>query len=284
MSRPVAWVTGAAGLIGSHVVRLAERLSPEYQVRALTRQEVDLTDHAAVRGLWQKDCPQLVIHCAAMGRAAECQTKPAAARKINVDATGRLADLAAESRFIFFSTDLVFDGRQGNYDETAGVNPLTLYAETKVAAEQLVLRNPRHTVLRVSLNAGQSPTRDRAFNEQMRRVLAQGECVKLFADEFRCPLPAAVTAEAVWALAGQACFGLYHLGGSERLSRWDIGQLLVARWGLDPGRLVRTSLRDFSGLPRAADVSLNCGKIQKVLPFALPKFTAWLAEHPEANL
>jgi dTDP-4-dehydrorhamnose reductase len=34
-----------------------------------------------------------------------------------------------------FSSDLVFDGRQGNYDESAPPNPLSVYAETKVAAE-----------------------------------------------------------------------------------------------------------------------------------------------------
>ena len=69
-----------------------------------------------------------------------------------------LAELAAEIPFFFLSTDLVFDGQTGNYDESAPVNPLSIYAETKAAAERIVLANPRHTVLRLSLNGGTSPS------------------------------------------------------------------------------------------------------------------------------
>src|SRR5206468_1060896 len=108
-------------------------------VRPLTRPELDLADLAAVRGRFRSDCPALVIHCAALTRTPECQANPALARKLNVEVTARLAELAADIPFIFFSTDMVFDGRTGNYDEYSPTNPLGVYAETKVEAEQIVL-------------------------------------------------------------------------------------------------------------------------------------------------
>ena len=187
---------------------------------ALTRDRIDLTDASAVRDAFRLQSPQLVIHCAALSRSPECQAKPALARKVNVEVTALLADLAADIPLFFLSTDLVFDGRKGNYDESAPVNPLGVYAETKATAEQVILANPKHTVLRLSLNGGTSPTGDRGFNEQMRRAWQAGQTLKLFTDEYRSPIPAEVTARAIWELATRNQPGLYHLAGSERLSRW----------------------------------------------------------------
>ncbi len=216
-----------------------------------------------------------------MSRSVDCQRQPELARTTNVKATMVLAELAADIPFVFFSTDLVFDGRKGNYVETDAVNPLSVYAETKVAAEKIVLANPRHTVIRAALNGGTSMSGDRGFNEQLRCAFERGEPVKLFTDEFRCPIPAEVTARAVWELAAKNCTGLYHLSGSERLSRWEIGQLIVARWPQLHPRIEHALASSYAGAPRSADVSLDCGKVQKLLSFPLPGLSVWLAARPQ---
>src|SRR5215469_7423125 len=220
--QPLVWLTGAGGLIGNCLVQTASRSAPAWRIRALTRPELDLTDFPAVRAAFKKDSPQLVIHCAALAHTPTCEKNPELARKLNADVTAALAELASGIPFIFFSTDMVFDGLAGNYDESATPNPLSVYAKTKIDAERIVLANPKHTVLRTSLNFGTSPTGDRAFNEQMLQALERGETLKLFIDEFRCPIPAIETARATWEMAMQKP-GLYHLAGSERLSRWQIG-------------------------------------------------------------
>ncbi len=276
-----AWITGAGGLIGGALVRAAASFAPGWQVRGLQRTELDLTDVPAVRELFQRDKPGLLIHCAGLTKTRLCQQEPALARKLNVEVTARLAELAADIPLIFFSTDLVFDGGKGNYDETDSPNPLNIYAETKLAAERIVLANPRHTVIRTSLNGGASPTGDRGFNEEMRRAWQAGKTLKLFTDEFRCPIPAAVTAQAVWSLAAKDQPGLYHLAGRERLSRWQIGRLMARRWPRLNPRLEAASLDDYEGPPRSPDTSLDSGKVQKLLPFPLPGLTDWLAAHPD---
>lgn len=248
---------------------------------ALTRDRLDLADSAAVRAEFRRQRPGLVIHCAALSKSPECEAKPALARQLNVEVTALLAGLAAEIPLFFLSTDLVFDGRAGNYDESAAVNPLSVYAETKVAAEQVLRANPRHTVIRTSLNGGVSPTGDRGFNEQMRRAWQAGQTLRLFTDEFRSPIPAAVTARAIWELAGQGATGLYHIAGRERLSRWEIGRLLAARWPHLAPVIEATSLKEYQGAPRAPDTSLNCAKAQALLSFRLPGLTEWLSAHPE---
>ncbi|HSE60126.1 MAG TPA: SDR family oxidoreductase [Nitrospiraceae bacterium] len=271
-------VTGAGGLIGSYLVGSAFRWVPGWRVVGLTRHELDLMDRSAVRDLWQRLKPEAIVHCAAISKAVACQDHPELARRVNVEATGHLADLASGSgaRLLFLSTDHVFDGRQGSYTETDPVSPLTLYGETKVAAERLVLAHERHLVLRTSLNAGLSPTGDRSFVEELILAWRVRRPLTLFTDEYRCPIPAAVTARAIWELIRTAPSGLYHLAGQERLSRWDLGQLIASLYPeLEPS-LRPGTLRDYAGPPRSPDLSLNCDKVGRHLSFQLPGFRGWL--------
>jgi dTDP-4-dehydrorhamnose reductase len=276
----LAWITGANGLIGSYLVQTAPKFAPRWRVRALTRDQFDLLDFAAVRREFQKDKPQLVIHCAAISTLAEAQANPALARQVNVEVTRLLAELAAEVQFVFFSSDLVFDGRRGNYVETDAVNPIHVYGETKLAAEQIVLKNPRHLVIRTSLNAGISRAGNRGFNEQLRLLWQAGQGMKLFTDEFRSPIFAGETARAVWELANRDRTGIFHVAGAEKLSRWQIGRLFAQRWPELKANIEPGSARDCPGPPRALDTSLNIAKVQKVLSLPLPGLTEWLAANP----
>jgi dTDP-4-dehydrorhamnose reductase len=277
----LVWITGARGLIGNYLVRTAPMSASQWRVRALTRDQLDLLDSTAVRREFEKEKPRLVIHCAAVSTIAEVQNNPELAWQVNVEVTRRLAELAAEIPFVFFSTDLVFDGRKGNYVETDVPHPLHLYGETKAAAEEIVLRNSRHLLIRTSINGGISPSGNRAFNEQLRRAMQQaGPGMKLFTDEFRSPVPAIETARAVWDLTGKKCAGIYHVAGAEKLSRWQIGRLLVNRWPELGAKIEPASARDFPGPPRAPDTSLDISKAQQVLSRPLPGLTDWLAANP----
>jgi dTDP-4-dehydrorhamnose reductase len=260
------WISGAGGLIGSYILRVAPY---KLKVRAIP-----------------KDClssqpPDLLIHCAALSKSAACEKDPKLAHQSNVELTQRLCEFARDSRFIYLSTDLVFDGTKGDYSETDAVNPLTVYGHTKAEAEQIVLKNPRHVVIRLALNAGVSPTRDRGFNEEIHNAWRKGETLNLFTDEFRNPIAAVVTARAIWELMEKDATGLFHLGGAEKLSRWQIGQLLGERWTDVTPRMKPGSVRDYEGPPRSPDVSMNCAKAQKLLSFPLPRFSQWLRENPD---
>jgi dTDP-4-dehydrorhamnose reductase len=262
---------------GNYLVQTAPQYVPRWRVRALSREHFDLLDFAAVRREFQKEKPQLIIHCAAITSVAEAQKNPDLARRVNVEATKLLAELAAEIPFVLFSTDLIFDGRKGNYAETDPANPLHIYGETKVAAEEVVLKNPRHLVTRTSINYGASRAGSRSFNEQLRLALQTGQGMTLFTDEFRSPVPAVETARAVWELAEKGCAGIIHVAGAEKLSRWQIGQLLVKRWPEIKIKIESGSAKDFPGPPRALDTSLDISKVQKILSAPLPGLAEWLA-------
>jgi dTDP-4-dehydrorhamnose reductase len=276
-SRRTVWITGAGGLIGSHLMKSAGATAPDCKPIPLTRAVVDLTNFVAVEKLFRDRSPSSIIHCAAMSRSPDCQKNPNEARRQNVDVTRALAELAADIPFVFLSTDLLFDGLKGDYAETDLVNPMSVYAETKLAAEKIVLANPKHLVVRTSLNAGRSPTGDRGMDEQMIQAWRAGKTTSLFTDEFRCPIPASATARAIWELINANASGLFHVAGSEKLSRWQIGELLTARHREFKNLISSVSLKTYAGAPRSPDTSLNCSKAQANLSFKLPKFSDWLA-------
>lgn len=276
--KPIALITGAAGLIGGYLVRTAARWAQQWEVHGLTRAEADLTDPALVKELWRHHHPQLVVHCAALSRTGACEQDPALARRINVEATRYLADLARDIPFVFLSSDQVFDGSKAWYVETDGVNPLNVYGQTKAEAEQVVLQNPAHAVIRIALAAGTSPTRDRSFVEDMVRAVAKGTRLTLFTDEFRCPIPAGTLARALWEFVECQQPGLYHLAGSDRLSRWEIGELLVRLYPELRSKIQPGSVADYQGPPRPPDLSMCSDKMQALLSFRLPGFRQWVID------
>ncbi|MCC6141614.1 MAG: SDR family oxidoreductase [Nitrospira sp.] len=275
--KPIVLITGAAGLIGQYMMKSASRWAPAWEARGLARRDVDLTDADGVRALMASLNPQAIIHCAALSRTKECEQDPARARRNNVEATARLAELAHDIPFIFLSSGEVFDGRRGWYVETDEARPINVYGQTKLEAERAVLANPNHTAVRIVLTAGASSGGDRSFVEDMSRAARSGGTLSLFADEYRCPLPAGVIGRALWELLAQHRPGLYHLGGQERLSRWEIGEALAPWYPELKDRLLSGSSKGYRGSPRPADLSLNCDKIQQLLSFPIPGFRSWLA-------
>lgn len=273
---PLAWITGAHGLIGNELIRSAAEFAPRLKARGVSRETVDLLDFRGVERLFRQERPALVIHCAAVSRNPICDADPGLAEKTNVEVTRQLLELADDIPFFFFSTDLVFDGMKGNYTEEDAPNPLSKYAETKVLAEGQVRQHPQHAIVRISLTGGISRTGDRAFNEEMKKTWQAGRALSLFTDEYRCPSTADGIARAVWELVSQSARGTFHLCYPERLSRYEIGLALAAKHpDLNP-KIIATSRRSYSGPPRPPDTSLNCKKATRFLTFPLPRFSDWL--------
>lgn len=276
--KPRVIVTGTAGLIGQYFVKTAARWASGWEVHGLTRADLDLTDFSSVERMWERLQPNAVIHCAALSRTKDCERDPQQARRINVEATAYLAGCSKEIPFVFLSSGEVFDGQGGWYRETDHANPINVYGQTKLEAEHRVLQNPRHTVVRIVLTAGISLNGDRSFVEDMRQAATSGRAMTLYGDEFRCPLPAGVISRAVWELVNREATGLYHLGGRDRLSRWEIGQALLACYPELQGHLFEGSSTSHTGAPRPRDLSLNCDKLQALLSFPIPGFREWLRD------
>ena len=278
-------VTGASGQLGAYLLRGLR--GTDWQVTAwsgsrtgsligVPLQPVDLADRAAVTTAFRDAQPQAVLHAAALSSVAACHGDPERAVQLNVAGTRHLVELtaAAQVRLLFVSTDLVFNGAKGNYTEADAPAPLSIYGKTKRAAEELVLDGAGNVVARVSLLFGPSLIGKESFFDQQVRALRGGQPVALFDDEWRTPLDYPTAAQALRQLVASSVSGLLHVGGSERLSRLEMGHRLARGLQVDPSVIVaRSRLAAPAAEPRPADTSLDSTRWRTLFPtVSVPSF------------
>jgi dTDP-4-dehydrorhamnose reductase len=228
-----------------------------------------LSDLAGVEKAIAAADPEVIIHTAAIASAESVRLQPRLAWAVNVEATRRLAEWADRHgrRLIFTSTDLVFDGSRSWYHEHDTANPILDYGRTKRAAELLVTAGARNLAVRVSLLYGPGPPGREGFFDRAVSSLRRRTPLHFFADEYRTPLDYATAARALVRLAASNAAGLIHLGGRERLSRFDLMRQAAGALGIDPALVLPGSRLDAPAAePRPADASLATTRLRSLLP------------------
>jgi dTDP-4-dehydrorhamnose reductase len=170
-----------------------------------------------------------------------------------------LAAATAGARLVHVSSDAVFSGAAPGYDETRLPDPVTPYGAAKAAAETAVKGiTPSAVIARTSLIIGDGGSQ----HERLVHALASGAVAgALFTDEVRCPVHVSDLASALLELAASPHAGICHVAGADAVSRYELGQLIAARDGLDRAAL-RPGLRAATGLPGAIDVRLDSTRTQ----------------------
>jgi dTDP-4-dehydrorhamnose reductase len=268
-------ITGASGFVGEN---LAHRFAQDTELvlaygkqRPRAKAEKTFPVNLSVRNDFTRSLEDLVvdtvIHTAAVVSPDLCEREPRLARAVNVEGTREVATWAEERRagMIYFSTDLVFDGTKGWYCEEDTPGPLNVYGTTKLAGEEEVVRAcARWVIVRLALSYGTTRGAKGDWTLSMRRALEAGNTLRLYTDQFRTPAYVGDTAEAVSRLARLGRGGVYHVGGGERLSRYDFGRKFCHLFGLDPERFVPVRMEEVHmDAPRARDCSLDTTKLAR---------------------
>jgi len=270
-------VTGAAGQLGAYVLdtlaigghRASAWSHSEHPRRGeIEFEPVDLESRDLAARLDQAD-PDAVLHLGAVSSAEAVRLDLDRGRRVNVDATKQIAEWCtrADRALVYTSTDLVFDGSKPWSREDDPANPVLAYGRTKREAEPFVLACPRGLVTRVCLLYGFSRSGRPAYFDRTVAALRAGEPQTLFEDEFRTPLDLETAALALVRLAELGATGLVHVGGRERVSRYDLSRRTAIALGLDAS-LVRPNRQADVRFPepRPADVSLDTTRLATLLP------------------
>ncbi len=264
-------ITGVSGFLGWNLTQQACEnwdvfgiaYSHPVDISNVNVNRINLTEYGALKDSFSQIKPDAVIHAAAMTDPNECQNYPSLSRKINVDVSVNIAGLCSDLGIpcVFTSTDLVFNGLHAPYHEDSEVSPVSLYGEQKaIAEEEMINRYPNMTVCRMPLMFGDPGPVATSFIQPMINDLSKGKSLNLFVDEIRTPVSGHAAAKGLLLMLD--CFtGLIHLGGNERISRYDFGMLLCSAFDLDKARLNPCKQSDMQMVaPRPPDVSLTSDK------------------------
>ena len=256
-------VTGANGLLGQKLVSLiVER--DEHELIATGRGEnrntlyqekytyaaLDVADEASVQEVFDKYQPQVVIHTAAMTNVDQCEDEREACWQLNVHAVEYLIKACAKYNcfLLHLSTDFIFDGADGPYDEDAVANPVSYYGESKLASESLLLNSKiQWAIARTVLVYGIAHDMSRSnIILWVKKSLEEGKEINVVNDQWRTPTLAEDLAVGCYLIATKKAEGIFNISGKDFLSPYDMAVKTANYFKLDKSNLNETDGSKFS--------------------------------------
>ncbi len=249
-------ITGSNGLLGQKLIRQLTKQKADFLATSLGENRnpdcpnakyvsMDISDRDQVEAVFKSYTPQYVIHTAAITNVDYCEEHEAECRRINFVGTQLLFELCKEikAHLMLLSTDFVFDGSTGNYSETDSPNPLSIYAQSKFDAEQILV-NSEYTnwsIVRTIIVFGEGINLSRSnIVLWAKEALQRGDQMNIIDDQFRAPTWADDLAWACIRICELNKIGIYHISGPERMSVYDLVLRVARFYSLDTSSLNKT--------------------------------------------
>ena len=273
MARLKAGVIGASGLLGQSLMRVLENnqyeVSGTYASRAADGLVfLDIREPSAVREYFRRLQPDIVFLTAALTHVDYCEDHPEEAFRINVEGTKNAAREAKRcgSKLVFYSTDYIFDGQSGPYDEGAAPSPVSIYGKSKLEGERAIQEIVEdHLILRTTVVYGWD-RRSSNFAMQLYQKLQGGVPMKVPDDQVGNPTLADYLAEASRCLAQQETRGIVNVVGRDLMPRSEFARALAQVFGLDPQLIVPVSTASLmQRAPRPLRGGLRVEKLRQLL-------------------
>ncbi|MBI2069761.1 MAG: SDR family oxidoreductase [Elusimicrobia bacterium] len=266
-------VLGASGLVGGALHRQLHRSGETaagtyftFPVKGLVR--FDLRQTQGLAKLFDEHRPDIVYLASAMGHADKCQDEPELCRSVNVDATAAVARICQErgARLVFFSSDYIFDGQKGPYQENDAVHPLSVYGQSKAEAEARIKKElTDHLIIRTTVIYGWE-AQGKNFIMNLVRTLGAGGPMRVADDQVGTPTYVEDLAAAVIDLAKKGCDGIYNVAGRDRLDRYRFALMAASIFNLDASKITPASTEKLKQrAPRPLDAGLDCAKTEREL-------------------
>ncbi|MGD8782248.1 MAG: sugar nucleotide-binding protein [Ignavibacteria bacterium] len=270
-------ITGGSGIIGSY---LNEKLSEENEILTLynnnegncknfNSRKIDLLNKMELEKIAFEFTPDVIIHAAAISNPAEVEKLDKEyVDDINIGVTEHLAALSnlLKAKIIYTSTDSVYDGNIGQMiGENSPKNPLSYYGETKLLGENKITAIAQnYIILRLALVLEIRENSKNHFS-QCYYKLQNGEEVKLFTDMYRTPISALEIVRMINELIKKNVKNeVLNFGCRERLSRYQIVEILCEEANLDKKLLIPARVKDIVNFNSPVDVSMNTEKLNSL--------------------
>lgn len=244
-------VTGSNGLLGQKIIRgysnrtdirLIATARGADRIEGVSGYEfhsMDVTSESEVQSVFEMVQPDVVIHTAAMTQVDQCEDDRDECDRLNVHAVRNIVKACEDFQvhLVHLSTDFIFDGTEGPYDESGMPNPLSYYGESKLQAEEVIKSsNCTWAIARTVLVIGIVPGLSRS-NIVLWAVgaLSKGQTINVVDDQFRTPTLAEDLADGCMLLASQKAEGIYNISGPDDMSILELVRRVARYWNLDEG-------------------------------------------------
>ena len=237
-------ITGAFGQLGTSLCKVLsnESILAAGRVIISTKKykciELDITNQRKVAEIISNYKPDIIIHLAAMTDVDGCEKTPEIAFDVNVKATENLLT-SFKGKFIYISTDYVFDGEKGPYFEDDKVNPMSVYGKTKLYGENLVQQSDIDwVILRSNIIFSYSDRTKASFVNWVVDSLKKRQMITVVNDQWNNPTWTNDLAKVISKIIEKDINGLYHYGGRDYLNRLEFAKMIASTFGLD-GSLIK---------------------------------------------
>ena len=273
-------IIGASGFVGQHLARKAGECFDVWEADLAAPPgahgvAIDITSSVSVDAGFQQAAPAAVVLLAAVSDIDQCESRPDLAEAVNVGGAAHVAEACARTgaRLVFISSAAVFDGAKHGYREPDSPTPVSVYGRTKANAEELIASTlPAAIILRLALVIGFAEgSGTNAMLNKFAAKLCAGETVSLPDFEYRNPIDAGTLSDFILELLrDREASGIFHLGSSESVSRFELGVRLAERMGL-PRHLVHRQTASLPGRARRGlDHFLLTEKIRMICRTPVP--------------
>lgn len=284
-------ITGIHGLVGQYLIRILHQWPgqviatgrgpcriPEEWMRKVRYVEMDITDPETIASVFDTFRPDAVIHSAAEAQPDTCELNRDQADLVNTKATGYLLDAAGktDSFFTYVSTDFVFPGTGGPYQEDDEPGPVNYYGLTKLRAEEMVRAYPHGwAIVRTVLVYGNTLVGTRTnIISWVLGELEKGKAIRVVGDQLRTPTFAGDLAAALLLITRNKQQGLWHIAGKDELSPHDIALMVAERMQLDASLITRVDASTFTQpAVRPLRTPFNINKARTLLGYEPVSFT-----------
>ncbi|MDD5317385.1 MAG: SDR family oxidoreductase [Candidatus ainarchaeum sp.] len=291
-------VTGASGLLGFRVARLAARAHSVVAAYSTTPVELagaetvrlDVLDRESVFRAVKSADPDTIIHCAAMAGVDDCERFPEKAVAVNGTGTESLAMAARNvgAKLAYVSTDYVFDGKkQGAYTELDAPNPINSYGRSKLRGEFAARLAGNYAVARTSVLFGWNLCGSREnFYAKMVGALKRGEQVQLDTSSIVTPTFVENAAEGLVRIGESGARGLFHVSGGVAMNRFEFGLLAARVFGFDESLITPSTPGEFGWLAKRPENSaLSAEKAERELGLKpVPPKEGWMRMKQELEM
>lgn len=259
------FVTGANGLLGQKLISLMAA-KPEIELVASSRGEkriktnnyayecLDITDRDKVRQVIHRVRPDMIIHAAAITNVDQCEINKDACLAANVTAVKDLVHAAEENGcfFLYVSTDFVFSGEAGPYEEGDVPEPVNFYGESKLQAEEVVKSSTLNwAIARTVLVYGVLPDMSRSnIVLWVKNNLEKGKAIRVVNDQWRTPTLAEDLALGCYLIAKKQAKGIFHLSGKDRMTPYELAIKTAEYFNLDKNLITATDAAEFKEVAR----------------------------------